>query len=90
MTLSETDLDARRLETRANDLLRQIGLRDVVFAYYDQKEGKFLVEDEAMFVSWPVPFSHQMKQKDWDEIYCWIMSFSPFGCTVNHTHYSPY
>ena len=98
MALSEFDLDAQRLETRANELIHRLNLEDpstgngglLIRAFYDQKEGKFLVEDEMTFVSWSVPFSHQMKQKDWDEIYCWISSQSEHGCSGNHKHYSPY
>lgn len=96
MTPSELDFDARRLETWANDLILRLNLEAAIeknsglIASYNQKEGKFLVEDGTMSVSWSVPFSHMMKQSNWDEIYCWIMSFSSHGCTMDHTHYSPY
>ena len=100
MPLSSLDLDARRLETRANKLISRLDINDSpnpeVFedaeplrARYDEKTCVFHVEDEMMDVTWSATCSHALTQKDWDEMYCYISGFSLHGCSADHEHYSP-
>ena len=96
MSLSELDRDGRRLVTRANELIERQGLGDEyggkggLIAEYNPSTWTFYISDEATCVTWNADDKHILTQKDWDDIWCWIMSFTPHGCSGDHEHYTPF
>src|SRR5262245_57350564 len=91
--MNKLDLDARRLETRANELIAKVGLADeygqngVLSANYDANEHLFVIEDEQVRTSWEVPEDHFLTAKEWAEMCCFIFSCTADGCLEEHTHY---
>ena len=94
MTLNPLNLDARNLEVRANELISYLDLISEGYtefqAGYDEKTWTFIVESESTICNWFATNNHLLTEEDWEQIQCWIHSFTHHGCSSTHEHYSPF
>ena len=87
------DYDARRIETRAMELIRYLGLEDEygekggVFAEYNPTNHEFTLSDEAIIESWIIEANHRMTTEQWEDIQCALRGFTEEGCQEVHIHY---